>query len=81
MQHYLRMHRAKEELILILAAHPARVREPEHIELVIAWPLVGGGRGGGQGRAEIHHISTQQDSISMVFPTSDRKDQRQEPRA
>ena len=40
--------------LVILGAHPTRVGEPEQVELVITRPLVGGGNGGCERRAEIH---------------------------
>jgi hypothetical protein len=53
------MHGAEEELVLILLADTARMREAEQIELVVARPssLVSG-RATGKGRREFHEIVT-----------------------
>src|SRR5262249_39108312 len=56
---HLRLHGAEEELILILLADAARMREAEQIELVVAWPnSLASGRATGKGRREFHEIVT-----------------------
>jgi hypothetical protein len=53
------MHGAEEELVLILVADTARMRDAEQIELVVAWPTCrAGGRATGKGRREFHEIVT-----------------------
>src|SRR5438093_1367857 len=53
--HDLRMHGTEKEVVLVLRAHASRMREPEHVELVVARPLAGGSDGGsGEERGEFH---------------------------
>ena len=53
----LRVHRTQEEVILILGPDPARMRQAEEVQLVVARSArASSGTPGGERRGEVHEV-------------------------